>query len=179
MKNHVPKRYGSYFYRMRITLVTFLQNFGKLFIRKCSGLPRNVNLGKVATFTTAGKARDATRRQLGLDVGVGAIARKEYISKVDNEILPLLRQTFGAAFTEREGTSLKATLGDPDASPQEKDAVLKSFIATKQSQIETLKRHVPQDGISILPNEPAEAATGGLSADEAAELQELEQRFGR
>ena len=153
---------------------------------RIAGLPRLeeiVNelsdLGKVATFTTAGKARDATRRQLGLDVGVGAIARKEYISKVDNEILPLLRQTFGAAFTEREGTSLKATLGDPDASPQEKDAVLKSFIATKQSQIETLKRQVPQDGISILPNEPAEAATGGLSADEAAELQELEQRFGR
>ena len=148
---------------------------------RIAGLPRLetiVNelsdLGRVATFTTVGKARDATRRQLGLDVGVGAIARKEYISKVANEILPLLRQTFGAAFTEREGDSLKATLGDPDASPQEKDAVLKSFIATKQAQIETLKSQVPQEGISILPEEPS---TGELSADEAAELQELEQRF--
>lgn len=111
------------------------------------------DLGKIATFTLAGQVRDAARRQAGLEVGSGAIARKEYMSKVDNEILPLLRQTFGAQFTEREGQSLKATLGDPDASPAEKDAVLKSFIATKAAQIETLKRQTGEDGIRILPDE--------------------------
>lgn len=99
-------------------------------------------LGKRATYTTAGKISDVARRELGLKVGEGAIARKEYISKVDNEILPLLRQTFGAAFTQKEGESLKATLGDPDASPEEKDAVLKSFIETKYGQIAGLQRRV-------------------------------------
>jgi len=97
-------------------------------------------LGEEATYTQAGQFADATRRQLGMPVGPGAVARKEYISKVDNEILPLLRQTFGAQFTEREGQSLKATLGDPNASPEEKDAVLRSFIKTKREQIRTKQK---------------------------------------
>ena len=104
------------------------------------------DLGKKATYTMAGQAVDSVRRQLGFDVGEGAIARREYIAKVDNEILPLLRQTFGAAFTAKEGESLKATLGDTDASPEEKDAVLKAFIETKRSQIEALK-----GGTQIMP----------------------------
>ena len=57
-------------------------------------------------------------------------------------MLPLLRQTFGAAFTEREGQSLKNTLGDPDKSPEEKDAVLRSFISQKLAQVESLQRQV-------------------------------------
>jgi len=98
------------------------------------------DLGKKATYTTAGQLRDAGARQLGMNPTEGAIARKEYISKVDNEVLPLLRQTFGAAFTQKEGESLKATLGDPDAAPAEKDAVLRSFIQTKVEQIKTSGR---------------------------------------
>lgn len=98
------------------------------------------DLGKKATYTTIGKATNAAARELGMEVPEGAVARTEYISKVDNEILPLLRQTFGAQFTEREGQSLKATLGDPDKAPEEKDAVLRSFIAQKRAQIDTLKR---------------------------------------
>ena len=101
-------------------------------------------LGKKATYTKAGQAADITRRQFGMDVGEGAVARKEYITRVDNEILPLLRQTFGAQFTQKEGEALKATLGDPDASPQEKDAVLKSFIQTKKAQVATTRRRIGQ-----------------------------------
>ncbi len=96
-------------------------------------------LGKKATYTRVGQGADAVRRQLDMGVGPGAIARKEYIAKVDNEVLPLLRSTFGAQFTQKEGESLKATLGDPNASPEEKDAVLRSFIQTKRSQIEKMK----------------------------------------
>jgi len=96
-------------------------------------------LGKKATYTRVGQVADAVRRQLDMGVGPGAIARKEYIAKVDNEVLPLLRSTFGAQFTQKEGESLKATLGDPNASPEEKDAVLRSFIQTKRSQIEKMK----------------------------------------
>ena len=97
-------------------------------------------LGKKSTYTMVGQGANFARRQLGMGVGEGAVARKEYISKVDNEILPLLRQTFGAQFTQKEGESLKATLGDTNASPEEKDAVLKSFIETKYGQIAGLKR---------------------------------------
>jgi len=99
-------------------------------------------LGKTATFTKAGQAADIARRELGLDVGQGAVARSEYIAKIDNEILPLLRQTFGAQFTENEGKSLKATLGDVNKSPEEKDAILKAFIAAKAANIKTKQRQV-------------------------------------
>lgn len=116
---------------------------------RIAGLPRLrqvvdelMALGRDATFTKAGQAADIFRREAGLPVGKGAIARTAFISKIDNEILPLLRQTFGAQFTEREGQSLKSTLGDPNKSPVEKEAVLKTFIATKIGQIETLQRQI-------------------------------------
>lgn len=116
-------------------------------------------LGKKATYTMVGQGVDTLRRQAGVDVGEAAIARKEYISKVDNEILPLLRQTFGAQFTEKEGQSLKATLGDPNASPAEKDAVLTSFIETKKGQIESLRRRT-KTPTGATPK-PGKQSTGG------------------
>ena len=106
------------------------------------------DLGQKATFTKAGQVVDTTRRELGLPVGEGAVSRSEYIATVDNEILPLLRQTFGAAFTQKEGESLKATLGNPDVSPEEKDAVLRAFIDQKRSQIQTLQRITNQSETS-------------------------------
>jgi len=99
-------------------------------------------LGQAATYTLAGRGTDIARRELGMSPSEGAVARKEYISLVDNQILPLLRQTFGAAFTQKEGESLKATLGDVNASPEEKDAVLKSFINQKIANIETKRRQI-------------------------------------
>lgn len=101
-------------------------------------------LGKLATYTMAGKAKDALVRQIGWDVPNSAVARTEYISMVDNEILPLLRETFGAQFTQKEGDSLKVTLGDPNKSPAEKDAVLRSFIRTKLESSNTLARELGQ-----------------------------------
>jgi len=124
-----------------------------------AGLPNLISvtnslsqLGKTATYTEAGQIKDAAQRQLGLSMSEGAIARKSYISKVNNEILPLLKQTFGAAFTEKEGETLKATLGDPNVSPEEKDAVLKSFIESKIAQIRTKRRRVEGTPLS-LPNQ--------------------------
>lgn len=113
-------------------------------------------LGKIATYTKAGQMTDAAARQAGLDMPRGAIARKEYNSMVDNEILPLLKQTFGAAFTVEEGKRLKDTLGDPDASPEEKDAVLRSFIDSKRAQIETKRRRV-----GAQPSAPKKGAVQG------------------
>ncbi len=99
-------------------------------------------LGQKATYTLAGQAQDAIRNQITLDPRPSAVARTEYISLVDNQILPLLRDTFGAQFTLEEGKSLKKTLGDPNLNPQQKDAVLRSFIAQKKANIESLQRQV-------------------------------------
>lgn len=113
------------------------------------------DLGKKATYTYAGQAADVAAVQAGLDTPEGAIARREYIAKVDNEVLPLLRQTFGAAFTQKEGESLKATLGDVNASPAEKDAVLRSFIDSKREQVRTMRRRLGK-GDELSPQEKAE-----------------------
>lgn len=120
-------------------------------------------LGKKATYTMAGRAVDAARREAGADPREGAVARAEYISLVDNQILPLLRQTFGAQFTQKEGESLKITLGDPNKSPEEKDAVLRSFIQQKKANIESLKREMNLDTIvpSNIPDTPMEAPMEG------------------
>lgn len=96
------------------------------------------DLAEVATYTMAGRLTDTALKELGFGSTKGADARKQYISIVDNQILPLLRDTFGAAFTAKEGESLRATLGDPDATPDEKQLVLDSFINQKVSNLEAL-----------------------------------------
>lgn len=101
------------------------------------------DLADKATYTMAGIARDEARKQAGLPPTAGAIARAEYIAIVDNQVLPLLRQTFGAAFTAKEGDTLRATLGDPDKSPAEKKAVLRSFIAQKQRDLVAMGGRLP------------------------------------
>jgi hypothetical protein len=96
-------------------------------------------LADKATYTMAGKTIDSAMRQAGMEPRDAAVARAEYTAMVDNQILPLLRDTFGAQFTEREGATLKATLGDPDRSPAEKHALLKAFIEQKARDIEALE----------------------------------------
>jgi len=98
------------------------------------------NLGQTATYTAAGVAANEVARQLGAKLPQGAVDRTAYIATIDNEVLPLLRQTFGAAFTQKEGESLKVTLGDPNKSPDEKDAALKAFIEQKMGEIQSLER---------------------------------------
>lgn len=101
-------------------------------------------LGKKATYTNTGNVANAVVRETGPLTGKtsteGAVARTEYMAQVDNQILPLLRRTFGAQFTLQEGRDLRATLGAPDKSPEEKEAVLRAFIDQKKANIETAKR---------------------------------------
>lgn len=116
------------------------------------------DLGKKATYTSAGRVYDTLRTEAGLEPRESAVARTEYESLVNNQVLPLLRQTFGAQFTEREGESLKKTLGDPNKSPAEKDAVLRSFINQKKATIESMQREITAYGV---PN-----ADGSTSLDQ-------------
>jgi hypothetical protein len=97
-----------------------------------------------ATYTTAGQVLDVGRKELGMSPRDAAVARTEYISKVSNQILPMLRDTFGAQFTAREGDTLMATMGDPDKTPAEKQAVLKSFIEQKARNIQALAQQTGQ-----------------------------------
>lgn len=93
-------------------------------------------LAKSATYTSTGQLVDFVIRETGQEPRESAVARARYIAIVDNQILPMLRDTFGAQFTQREGESLKVTLGDPNKSPAEKQAVLEAFIEQKRRNIE-------------------------------------------
>ena len=119
-------------------------------------------LADKATYTGAGQAYDSVRAQLGMEPREAAIARAEYIAKVDNQVLPMLRDTFGAAFTVKEGESLRATLGDPNKTPAEKKAVLSAFIEQKKRDIAALQTRT---------GKAPEAA--GAPADDAEYLKSL------
>lgn len=99
-------------------------------------------LGKTATYTTAGRLVDAFRKEAKLPARQSAIDRAEYVAMIDNQILPLLRDTFGAQFTEREGNTLRKTLGDANATPEEKAAQLNAFIRQKRKSIESKQRKI-------------------------------------
>lgn len=109
-------------------------------------------LADVATYTTTGRLFDLAAKELGFGSTKGGTARSSMTSIVDNQVLPLLRDTFGAAFTAAEGDKLRDSLLDPDASPEAKKATLDAFIDQKYRNIETQEREL---GISGTPNQPA------------------------
>lgn len=103
-------------------------------------------LADKATFTYAGQAKDFLQKQAFGKTTEGAKAREEYTAIVNNQILPLLRDTFGAQFTEREGEQLRQTLGNADATPEQKKAILNSFIAQKEADITSKARKIASYG---------------------------------
>ena len=94
------------------------------------------NLGKLSTYTAAGQVFNTAARQLGFDLPDAASARAMYISTIDNEIIPNLKKYLGGQFTQQEGDQLRATLGDKNKSPAEKDAYLQAFIEGKVRKIQ-------------------------------------------
>lgn len=98
------------------------------------------DLAKTATYTKGGALLNEFRKQTAMPTRQSAKDSAAYQAKVNQNLLPLLRQTFGAAFTEKDRESLQATLGDPFASPEEKDVVLSEFIKNKRREIESKKR---------------------------------------
>lgn len=109
-------------------------------------------LAEKATYTQTGQVIDNAMREAGLEPTEAAVARTKYIAMVDNQVLPLLRDTFGAAFTVKEGETLRATLGDPNKGPTEKQAILEAFIEQKVRDLAALQSRVP-------------AASGGANSD--------------
>lgn len=97
---------------------------------------RLVNFADDATYTSLGRAKDQILKEMQMGGTTGAKARSAYESAARNTLYPLLRQTFGAQFTENEGERLIATLGDPNTPPQTKKAVLDEFMTAKRQAIE-------------------------------------------
>lgn len=103
-------------------------------------------LAPLATSTLTGRAFNTIAKELGFGATEGATARARFIAVVNNQVLPLLKETFGAAFTAQEGEALKATMGDPNASPEEKIAQLDAFIAQKHRDIQTKQTELDLTG---------------------------------
>lgn len=126
------------------------------------------DLANKATYTATGQLYDEIRRQTGQEPREAAVARAEYQGTVRNVILPLLRDTFGAQFTEREGQVLLATLGDPNSAPAEKQAALKAFIEQKVRDLQGLST---QSGRPFTPpSQPGAPST--------SEQQRLRNKYG-
>lgn len=124
------------------------------------------DLANKATYTAAGQLWDEVIRQTGQEPREASVARAEYQGTVRNVILPLLRDTFGAQFTQKEGEVLLATLGDPNMAPAEKQAALKAFIEQKLRDVGALatqsgRTFVPPEA-SGAPQAPSGTTSGGL-----------------
>jgi hypothetical protein len=116
-------------------------------------------LAPIATSTYGGRVFDAAVKESGFGATEGATARAKFIAIVNNQVLPLLKQTFGGSFSVQEGQELKSSMGDPNASPSEKMAQLDAFIEQKIRTIESKEAQLkqPQGVQNTGPNEGATA----------------------
>ena len=101
-------------------------------------------LAPLTTTTWGGKVWDAAVKQTGFGATKGSTAAAKFQAIVDNQVLPLLKPTFGGSFSVQEGESLKATLGDVNASAEEKLATLDAFINQKERDIQSKKTQTNQ-----------------------------------
>ena len=103
-------------------------------------------LAPLTTTTWGGAVWDAAVKQTGFGATKGSTALAKFQAIVDNQVLPLLKPTFGGSFSVQEGESLKATLGDASASPAEKLATLDAFINQKERDIQSKQAQIDQGG---------------------------------
>jgi hypothetical protein len=138
-------------------------------------------LAPIATSTLGGKIFNAAVKESGFGGTKGATARAKFIAIINSQVLPLLKPTFGAAFTVQEGEALKATMGDPDASPEEKMAQLDSFIEQKMRDIETKESALnPPEAAPELPEGVTEEdITETMRANSMTRQQVLDRLGGR
>ena len=88
-----------------------------------------------ATFTLAGRGFNAIAKELGFSTK-GSTARSAMVAMVDNQVLPLLKPIFGAAFTAAEGDRLRNAFLDPDSTPDSRIASLNAFQEQMERNIE-------------------------------------------
>mgnify|MGYP003627808455 FL=1 len=106
-------------------------------------------LAPLTTTTWGGAVWDAAVKQTGFGATKGSTALAKFQAIVDNQVLPLLKPTFGGSFSVQEGESLKATLGDPSASPAEKLATLDAFMNQKERDIQSKQAQIDQANVEL------------------------------
>ena len=99
-------------------------------------------LSEISTSTMGGRFFDTMVKETGFGATKGGTARSKLISIINNQVLPLLKDTFGGAMTETEGDKLAATMGDPNSTHESRMAALDAFIDQKVGAIMSLKREV-------------------------------------
>lgn len=104
-----------------------------------SGMKDIEELAKAATFTEAGKVSDYVTRQFGGET-YGAQARDLLEAKINQEILPNLKATFGTQLSDKEYDRLRSTLGDPDSPPETKIKVIQSYVQRAKRNLQTKRR---------------------------------------
>ncbi|RLC31678.1 MAG: hypothetical protein DRH37_02510 [Deltaproteobacteria bacterium] len=102
-------------------------------------------LAPLVTSTIGGRVVDALVKEAGFGATKGSTAKAKFTALIQNQVLPLLKPTFGAAFTAQEGAKLEATLGDVNAEPAEKLAALDVFIGNKMRELQTSQRKLGED----------------------------------
>lgn len=102
------------------------------------------SLAKSATNTLAGRVWNEGVLQTTGQSTKGAIDRTNFETKVKNVILPTLRTTFGAQFTEAEGRSLVALLGDPDIGPDQKIAAIENYVDQQVANLDAAESEAEQ-----------------------------------
>jgi hypothetical protein len=130
-------------------------------------------LASIATSTIGGRLFNTASKELGFGSTKGGNARAKFVAVVNNQVLPLLKPTFGAAFTFQEGEALKATMGDPDTSPAEKMVQLESFIEGKAREIQAKERELGQAVT------PTQELTTGQPAPQATRRRRFNPQTGR
>lgn len=116
-------------------------------------------IGKEATYTRLGYLKDEALKELGFGATEGSVAANKYNAAVKNQVFPLLRETFGAQFTVKEGESLLETLGTGYKSPEEKNAILQAFIDQKVASVNSERRRVGLPEVEISPPQIEGAAS--------------------
>ena len=104
-----------------------------------------------ATYTRFGSAIDTTLKELAGMSLKGAEAKELYEAKIRDVLLEQLRPTFGAQFTEREGERLIGLLGKPNQTPEQKKALLTSYLEEYVKNIESLRAGLEWYGVDIPP----------------------------
>lgn len=132
------------------------------------------DLAPIVTNTFSGKIFDAAAKEAGFATK-GGTARAEFQSIIDNQVLPLLKPTFGAAFTVAEGDSLRATLGDPDATPEAKVAQIDAFIAQKMRNLQASEAELTKP--VVLPQPGGQSPAVQSAAPQEAAVQPTVIRF--
>ena len=119
-------------------------------------------LAPIATSTLGGKLFDVASKELGFGATKGATAATKFGAMVNNQILPLLKPTFGGSFSVQEGQELKATMGDKNLSTNEKLATLEAFLEQKQRDIETKQLQLDNTGAGGAQNVTTQAQFDAL-----------------